>query len=283
MAQTEPTMKISELSTRSGVPVSTIKFYIRKKLLPKPMKTGETQGLYTLKHLDRLKLIQKIQKEGNMPLDKIREITEMIDSSEEREKRGNDEGASRQKAAIVQTAISLFRGKGYEAVTIADIVDAAGIGRSTFYKNFRNKKDLFIECIRDIAHSEGIPEDGKEVNETDGFALFDRSAEAYFKESPLWTDMIKMLRAAAINDPAEFEEILEEALQLKIDVFRKRIKTSMKQGFMREVDPTLLAVVLLGIQDSCSEYIAKGKLDQTPEGIFEGVKDILLHGIRRRG
>jgi len=283
MAPTEPKMKISELSARSGIPVSTIKFYIRKRLLPKPMKTGETQGVYTLKHIDRLKLIQKLQKEGNMPLDKIREITEMVDSSVDREKRGNEEGAFRQKAEIVQTAITLFREKGYEAVTIADIVDAAGIGRSTFYKHFANKKDLFIECIRDITHSEGIPEDVEEVNETNGFALFDRSAEAYFKESPLWSDMIKMLRAAAINDPAEFEQTLEEALQLKIDVFRKRIKTSMQQGFMREVNPTLLAVMLLGIQDSCSEYIAKGQLEQTPEGIFEGVKDILLHGVRRRG
>jgi len=283
MAPTEPKMKISELSARSGIPVSTIKFYIRKRLLPKPMKTGETQGFYTLKHLDRLKLIQKIQKESNMPLDKIREITEMIGSWAEREKRGNEEGALRQKAEIVQTAITLFRGKGYEAVTIADIVDAAGIGRSTFYKNFPNKKDLFIECIRDITHREGIPDDLEEVNKKDGFALFDRSAEAYFKESPLWSDMIKMLRAAAINDPAEFEETLEEALQMKIEVFRKRIKTSIQQGFMREVDPTLLAVMLLGIQDSCSEYIAKGHLEETPEGIFEGVKEILLHGIRRRG
>jgi len=283
MPQEQRKMKISELSARSGVPVSTIKFYIRKELLPKPTKTAGTQGFYTAKHLDRLKLIQKIQKEGNMSLHKIREITGMIDASEEREKRENKQGASRQKAEIIQAATSLFRGKGYEAVTIADIVDAARIGRSTFYKNFENKKDLFIECIREIIHSEGIPEDVLDVPETDGFTLFDRSAEAYFRESPVWGDMIKMLRAAAINDPAEFEETLEEALQLKVEVFQKRIRTSVQQGFMREVNPTLLAIMLLGIQDYCSEYISKGQFDESPERIFEGVKDILLHGIRKHG
>ncbi len=281
--QEQRKMKISELSARSGVPVSTIKFYIRKELLPKPTKTAGTQGFYTAKHLDRLKLIQKIQKEGNMSLHKIREITGMIDASEEREKRENKQGASRQKAEIIQAATSLFRGKGYEAVTIADIVDAARIGRSTFYKNFENKKDLFIECIREIIHSEGIPEDVLDVPETDGFTLFDRSAEAYFRESPVWGDMIKMLRAAAINDPAEFEETLEEALPVKVEVFQKRIRTSVHQGFMREVNPTLLAIMLLGIQDYCSEYISKGQFDESPERIFEGVKDILLHGIRKRG
>lgn len=276
-------MKISELSARSEVPVSTIKFYIRKELLPKPTKTAGTQGFYTAKHLDRLKLIQKIQKEGNMSLEKIREITGMIDASEEREKRENKQGASDQGAEIVQAATALFREKGYEAVTIADIVDAARIGRSTFYKNFGNKKDLFIECIREIIHGEGIPEVVPDIPETDGFRFFDRSAEAYFRESPVWRDMIKMLRAAAINDPAEFEKTLEEALQLKVEVFQKRIQTSVEQGFMREVNPELLAVMLLGIQDYCSEYISKGQFDEPPERILEGVKDILLYGIRKKG
>lgn len=276
-------MKISELSARSEVPVSTIKFYIRKELLPKPTKTAGTQGFYTAKHLDRLKLIQKIQKEGNMSLEKIREITGMIDASEEREKRENKQGASDQGAEIVQAATALFREKGYEAVTIADIVDAARIGRSTFYKNFGNKKDLFIECIREIIHGEGIPEVVPDIPETDGFRFFDRSAEAYFRESPVWRDMIKMLRAAAVNDPAEFEKTLEEALQLKVEVFQKRIQTSVEQGFMREVNPELLAVMLLGIQDYCSEYISKGQFDEPPERILEGVKDILLYGIRKKG
>lgn len=276
-------MKISELSARSGVPVSTIKFYIRKKLLPKPVKTGETQGYYTRKHLDRLLLVQKIQREGSMPLDKIREITRLIDSSEERERREGEKEAIRQKNEIIQAATALFRAKGYEAVTIADIVDAARIGRSTFYRNFRNKKDLFIECIREIIRSEGIPEDAGQVGTADAFTLFDRSAEAYFRESPLWRDMIRMLRAAAVNDPEEFEQTLEEALQLKIEVFKKRIRTSVQKGFMREVNPTLLAVILLGIQDYCSEYIAKGQFDEKPARIFEEVKDILLHGIRKGG
>ena len=283
MTRDQKKMKISELSARSGVPVSTIKFYIRKELLPTPSKSAGTQGVYTARHIDRLKLIQKIQKEGNMSLEKIREITGMIDASEEREKRENKQGTSKQGAEIVQAATALFREKGYEAVTIADIVDAARIGRSTFYKNFGNKKDLFIECIREIIHGEGIPEVVPDVPETDGFRFFDRSAEAYFRESPVWRDMIKMLRAAAINDPAEFEKTLEEALQLKVEVFQKRIRTSVEQGFMREVNPTLLAVMLLGIQDYCSEYISKGQFDEPPERILEGVKDILLHGIRKKG
>ena len=67
MAALDTKMKISELAMRSGLPVSTIKFYIRKKLLAKPVKTGGTQGFYTQKHLDRLKLIHSCKKSPLCP------------------------------------------------------------------------------------------------------------------------------------------------------------------------------------------------------------------------
>lgn len=38
--------------------------------------------------------------------------------------------------------ISLIRKKGYEAITIKDICDAANVGRSTFYAHYTSKDDL---------------------------------------------------------------------------------------------------------------------------------------------
>ncbi len=271
-------MTISELSSRAGVPVSTIKFYIREGLIPRPVKTGETRAFYTGQHLDRLELVQKIRKEGTMTLQQIRGITELIDSWEKREPRRDGDKGTDQRAAIIRAATTRFREKGYEAVTIADIVDAARIGRSTFYKQFRNKKELFIECIREIILREGVPEDRSQRPEQDGLALFDRSAEAYFREGTLWQDMIRRLRAAAINNPEEFEGILEDAMQLKINRFKKRVQKSMQDGFMRPVNPTLLAVMILGIQETCSEYVSRGLFRETPKSLFEQIKDILLHG-----
>lgn len=275
-------MTISELSSRSGLPVSTIKFYIRKGLLPKPVKTGKTRGTYTRKHLQRLQFIQKIRKEGTLALEKIGGITAMMDSWEEGgrpEKEGSPPG---QGGEILDAATVLFREKGYEGVTIADIVAGAGIGRSTFYKHFHDKKELFISCLRSIILREGVPEPPAEGEEADPFTVFDKSAEAYFRESPLWTDMIKRLRAAASNDPEQFEGILEEALQLKIERFERRIRRTVEQGLLRAVNPGLLAVMLLGIQDSCSEYISRGRFDEPPERLFEEVKDMILHGVLRK-
>ncbi len=53
-------MRISELSKRSGVPVATIKFYLREELLPPGRALGATQAEYGEAHLRRLRLIRAL-------------------------------------------------------------------------------------------------------------------------------------------------------------------------------------------------------------------------------
>ena len=46
-------MRISDLSRQSGVPVATIKFYLREQLLPPGEPTGRNQAVYLDRHLRR--------------------------------------------------------------------------------------------------------------------------------------------------------------------------------------------------------------------------------------
>ncbi len=153
---------------------------------------------------------------SKIPLNKIREIIKIIDLGEEREREIIDFTPLDKKSDIIDSAIPLFREKGYDAVTITDIVNASRIARATFYKHFINKKDLFFKCIHKILFIEALnPEAETIYNENDIITLFNKHAEALTKTTPLWKDMINMLRAAAINNPDEFSEKLEEAMYLK--------------------------------------------------------------------
>ncbi|MBU4225819.1 MAG: TetR/AcrR family transcriptional regulator, partial [Chloroflexi bacterium] len=40
--------------------------------------------------------------------------------------------------------IELILEKGFEAVTVQDVIDRANVGRSTFYAHFQDKEDLFL-------------------------------------------------------------------------------------------------------------------------------------------
>ncbi|MET0296928.1 MAG: MerR family transcriptional regulator [Microbacterium sp.] len=53
-------MRISELSTRAGVPVATIKFYLREGLLHEGVRTSATQATYDDTHLQRLRIIRAL-------------------------------------------------------------------------------------------------------------------------------------------------------------------------------------------------------------------------------
>lgn len=60
------------------------------------------------------------------------------------------EQAQQTRASIVEHAQRLFRERGFEAVTIEEITDAAGVARGSFYTYFKNKSDIIVAEFRDI-------------------------------------------------------------------------------------------------------------------------------------
>ena len=47
----------------------------------------------------------------------------------------------------VNRALALFWRQGYQATTLADLLMAMGISRSSFYAGFTDKRSFFIECL----------------------------------------------------------------------------------------------------------------------------------------
>ncbi len=60
----------------------------------------------------------------------------------------------RKTRALLQHALQeLILEKGYEAITVQDLLDRADVGRSTFYAHFRDKDDLLLSGF-EILHAE---------------------------------------------------------------------------------------------------------------------------------
>lgn len=72
-------MRISELSTQSGVPVATIKFYARENLLPGGEKTSANQTNYGEAQLSRLRLIRALVEVGGLSIANVRNVLTAID------------------------------------------------------------------------------------------------------------------------------------------------------------------------------------------------------------
>lgn len=54
---------------------------------------------------------------------------------------------------VAAAGLRLIREVGFEATSVADIAAAAGIGRSTFFRYFSSKDEIFWHCAADQARS----------------------------------------------------------------------------------------------------------------------------------
>src|SRR5205823_11902088 len=79
-AEKEERMRIAELSQRSGVPIPTIKYYMREGLLYPGERTSRNQARYTESHIQRLRLIRALVDVGHLSIAATREVVASIDA-----------------------------------------------------------------------------------------------------------------------------------------------------------------------------------------------------------
>lgn len=72
-------MRLSELSRRSGVSVTTIKYYLREGLLPAGRQLSATQAEYDEQHLRRLRLIRALIGVRGLPVSTTRDVLRALD------------------------------------------------------------------------------------------------------------------------------------------------------------------------------------------------------------
>lgn len=71
-------MRISDVSRESGVPIPTVKFYLREGLLPPGISTARNQATYDEGHLRRLHLVRTLAEVGGLSLESIRRVLDAL-------------------------------------------------------------------------------------------------------------------------------------------------------------------------------------------------------------
>lgn len=71
-------MRLAELSTRSGVPATTIKYYLRLGLLHAGERQSSTWSAYDDSHLRRIALIRALIDVAGLPLEAVHRVLEVV-------------------------------------------------------------------------------------------------------------------------------------------------------------------------------------------------------------
>ncbi len=58
----------------------------------------------------------------------------------------NDRRVERTRKLLQEALMQLIAERGYDVITIQDIVDRANVGRTTFYLHYNSKDELFMSC-----------------------------------------------------------------------------------------------------------------------------------------
>ena len=248
-------MTIGELEKISGVPRSTIHHYVKYGLLHNPLKTGQTMAYYDQSHLRRLEIIQKIKinylksaKTSRVPLDfiknKMRETYSLAKGSTlptKIDKKRNQEKVQKKKEEIIEATLKLYANRGYYLTNIREIAKEVGITAPTFYHYFSDKRELFAEAIEYVIDNFKKERKRVLVGEKDPVKRTKVMFQIFVDHYPKIGEILNQLRSAAIIGDEWAKERLAAIYEQLSENTAKEIRVAMHAGFIRQVDPDLLA------------------------------------------
>jgi AcrR family transcriptional regulator len=247
-------MRIKELAKKSGVPRTTIHFYLRQGLLHPPVKTGRTMAYYDESHLNRLREIQSLKRGTRVPISFLREQITAVDDSKGESTNHYDvtrtvtttREKKQKRQGIIRKAINVFSQKGFHQTKILDITQALNISTGTFYLYFKNKQDLFMDVIDDVFRTIVGEAAAAIKGEKDFLERLKIRGRVFYKNYTKYSEILHQLRAELASREQWPSEKLKKIYHGLTKPVTREIDAAVKDGIIREVDPDLLAYALTG-------------------------------------
>ena len=159
---------------------------------------------------------------------------------------------------IVKKAIELFNRVGYERVKVSDITDALQIGKGTFYLYFKNKKELLLECFRQLHMVVSSIETNAEVQSARGFFERTRLRVAAAQEHYIsLAGTINLIRLCTESEDPQIRRCAHEAYRAIIEPLKRDLEIAIQQGAARDIDAELAICGLIGFAESIVNRAAR--------------------------
>ncbi len=297
-------MKVSELSRESEIAPSAIHYYVNLGVLHRPKKIGLNLHLYDETHVTRLRRIRRLKDKKGLSLADIKQVLERDKSGAksgfspdgnagsrqpvETPVRDRDEGAEtaeqENREKILDMAIKLFSERGYENTKISDITKALRMGRGTFYEYFKNKRELFMDCIDRLGVAIVPRESWDEIRkEQDYIPKNIKRGEAFLRAFPGYRGILNMVRGAIGGRDPVLAQKATEAFRVLSRPLLKDLRRAIAGGAVQiKYDEALIAYLQLVIAEGFGYW----QMIDSRYSVEEGMKiimDIMQHGLVHTG
>ena len=183
----------------------------------------------------------------------------------------SDAERERIREQLIETARELLRMYGPKKTNIEDITEPAGIAKSTFYRFFDSKVDLYVE-IMERESDEMLREIEREIDQSEtpreALERVIRCVMTFAETNPLVQYREEFLSSFS---PEKMKEISAEQFEEYIPLIEAVQEEA--GGPVAEYDPEVIFGVI-----GVAEYAAinKAEFEMYRDGYYEEVKDLLV-------
>jgi TetR/AcrR family transcriptional regulator, fatty acid metabolism regulator protein len=176
------------------------------------------------------------------------------------------------RESIIQAAIEVFSKKGFQAASISEIAQAAGVATGTVYQYFKNKEDLFfsipIEKTNEFRsqvelHLEGITGAFNKLQKFIWYFLY------FFKNNPDYGRLLMLeMRVSKSFVKTETYDFLKQSVRSVMDI----IVEGQNEGVIRkDVDIYVLRHLVLGVLE---HMVSRWLLKDSKYDIMEHYQEV---------
>lgn len=189
------------------------------------------------------------------------------------------------KGELLDSAQALFFSKGYDATTVADIMERAGVSKGGFYHHFSAKEDL-LEALAARMAAESLKR-LQPVLEEPGLDAVARINAVLLQSRQLKLEDAPAIRAAfdAIFKPENivlYHRLNRAVSQVVLPLFVDILKQGKAEGLFRIDDPVTTAEIILHLGTSTRDAVARA-IEATGTPRAEKAADALDERLRQHG
>ncbi|MEP9394951.1 helix-turn-helix domain-containing protein [Gordonia sp. VNK1] len=173
------------------------------------------------------------------------------------------------KTDLLTHAAEVFAARGYARTTIADITEAAGVSRPSFYLYFTSKADIFESVAAAVRDDFLAAHETTDADEDDPVALGRASTAAFLRAYTAHLDLMTVIEHQSLSDPGIagiWQEIQGRPRSRMVRYLRQLTADGIAHP---AADPESIAEAVLGM----FERFARRRISDTAE--FDHAVDVM--------
>jgi TetR/AcrR family transcriptional regulator len=194
--------------------------------------------------------------------------------------------AQRQRYDILKAAEKVFAEKGFHKASVNDIAKEAEFSVGFIYKLFKSKDelytDLMIHKMDELDQTVNMQLE-KAANPYQQIEIIIDAVMAHLKDN---RDFFKIYVNEADGFDWNIEKQFGKKLAQKFDQFIKDtvaiFEDGIEKGFFEKLDPTTMAISLVGILNGYCSYWVRNSKERDPQKDTEVIKQVFLGNVTLR-